>query len=64
MAKLCISYFVLDVAKLSSGPQSEPNYSSRLSGGCIVFGCFALVSAGARDPEQFIKRQIQPTGKI
>ena len=57
VAKLCISYFVLDVAKLSSGPQSEPNYSSRLSGGCIVFGCFALVSAGARPGETLKKKQ-------
>ena len=41
MAKFC-RYFVLDVAKLSSGPQSEPNYSARLSGGCIVFECLGV----------------------
>ena len=47
VAKFC-RYFVLDVAKLSSGPQSEPNYSSRLSGGCIVFECFGVCRGQAR----------------
>ena len=44
VSKFC-GYFVLDVAKLSSAPQSEPNYSSPMSSSRLTGVCMGRYSS-------------------